>query len=60
MADIIAGRKAIGKFFTSAGLENAGCNIKCERTRSPPERGGSVLSHLFFIPRQAGKVKETG
>ena len=26
----------------------------------PHERGGSALSHLFFIPRQAGKVKKRG
>lgn len=40
--------------------ELAGCNIKCERTRTHPTGCGTVLSHLFFISRQAGKVNRNG
>ena len=38
----------------------AGCNIKCERTRSPTNGAVRFYRIYFFIPRQAGKVKKRG
>ena len=38
----------------------AGCNIKCERTRTHPTGCGTVLSHLFFCLCMAGKDNGNG
>ena len=57
-------------YFTSVWLKcqeffhrlakSAGCNIKCERTRTHPTGCGTVLSHLFFCLCLAGKDNGNG
>ena len=46
--------------FFSISIEPAGCNIKCERTRSPTNGAVRFYRIYFFISQPGRKIKREG